>query len=132
MSQGLLVPVSVGELFDKISILEIKRERIRDEGKLRNIDRELNLLMDVANSLSQVAPSFPQLCQQLKVVNEAIWDGEDDLRACNTKGLHGPEYVALSRMIHDNNDRRAEIKRQLNLLAGSSLMEEKSFQLPAS
>ena len=130
MPKSILVPVSVGELFDKITILEIKAERIRDASKLKNIELELRLLTDVVHSLLPLDASFTQLRHQLKAVNEAIWDAEDVIRDYDKRCLYGKEFIETSRIIYQNNDRRAEIKRQLNLLAGSTLVEEKSYQLP--
>jgi hypothetical protein len=130
MSQTVQIPVPIGELFDKITILEIKTERIRDKSKLKNIELELHLLMDVANSLPQLDPSSMQLRRQLKDVNEFIWDAEESVRNCDKNQVYGPEFIDIARAIRRNNDRRAEIKRRLSVLTGSPLMEEKSFDLP--
>ena len=130
MPDNVLIPVSVGELFDKISILEIKAERIRDHAKLQNIELELRLLREVAASVPQADPAFSPLRARLRTVNEAIWDGEERIRCFEKQASYGPEFVTVLRTVHHDNDRRAEIKRRLNLLAGSVLVEEKSFALP--
>jgi hypothetical protein len=130
MPSSVSVPVSIGELYDKISILEIKAERIPDKRKLENIESELLLLSDVARSLPQLDSFLFELNGQLKSVNEALWDCEEAIRDCERRQEYGQEFVGTARAIHRNNDRRAEIKRQINLLSGSSLVEEKSYQLP--
>jgi Family of unknown function (DUF6165) len=130
MQDGVLIPVSIGELYDKISILEIKAERIHDKEKLKNIELELVLLNDVARSLPQLDSFLSQLNGQLKAVNGTLWDCEESIRDYERRGAYGQEFVATARAIHRNNDRRAEIKRQINLRSGSSLVEEKSYQLP--
>jgi hypothetical protein len=130
MPSSVFIPVSIGELYDKISILEIKSERIHDKKKLENIESELLLLSDVARSLPQLDSFLFELNGQLKSVNEALWDCEEAIRDYERRQEYGQEFVGIARSIHRNNDRRAEIKRQINLLSGSSLVEEKSYQLP--
>src|SRR4051812_14959595 len=114
MSNSVSVPISIGELYDKISILQIKVERIHDKKKLEHIELELALLSDVAKSL----PNLDNLNYQLailKEVNEAIWDCEESIRNNERTGVYGEEFIATARAIHRNNDKRAEIKRQINL-----------------
>ena len=130
MPNSVSVPVSIGELYDKISILKIKSERIHDKNKLENIELELGLLTDVVKALPGSDDIIYQLNDQLKEVNQTLWDCEEAIRDCERKGAYGEEFVATARAIHRNNDRRAEIKRQINLRSGSSLVEEKSYQLP--
>jgi hypothetical protein len=127
---SVTIPVSIGELYDKISILEIKSERIQVKDKLTNIEMELHLLNEVASSLPNLDIFLSELNGQLKAVNEALWDCEESIRDYERRGVYGQEFVGTARAIHRNNDRRAEIKRQINLRSGSSLVEEKSYQLP--
>lgn len=126
------VPISVGELLDKITILEIKAERIADREKRANIDRELALLGERRDALGlsrpEVAPSdLKRLIAELGQVNRRLWDVEDELRRLETLKEFGPDFVQLARSVYRENDRRAEIKRQLNRLTGSALVEEKSY-----
>jgi hypothetical protein len=126
------VPVSVGELLDKITILEIKAERISDREKRINIDRELALLTERRDALgldrSLAAPSdLERLIAELGQVNRRLWEVEDDLRRLESEKQFGPEFVRLARSVYRENDRRAEIKRELNRLTGSALVEEKSY-----
>jgi adenine C2-methylase RlmN of 23S rRNA A2503 and tRNA A37 len=130
MPNSVSVPISIGELYDKISILQIKAERIHDKKKLENIELELVLLNDVVKSLPELDNLLCQLNDQLKEVNETLWDCEESIRDYERRGAYGEEFVATARAIHRNNDRRAEIKRQINLRSGSSLVEEKSYLLP--
>jgi hypothetical protein len=126
----ILVPVSWGELLDKITILEIKSRRIADPAKLANVGRELEALNAVvaaagAGLLSAAAQS---LVDQLRGVNEALWDIEDSIRDCERQKDFGPRFVELARSVYHSNDRRAALKRELNALLGSELVEEKSYQ----
>lgn len=118
----LNVPVSVGEVLDKISILEIKSARIADADKLRNVRTELSHLLAVAK-----AHRCPALEQQLKQVNETLWDVEDRIRVKERLQEFDDEFIELARAVYVTNDRRAAIKREINLLAGSALVEEKSY-----
>jgi len=125
----LLVPVSWGELIDKITILEIKSERIADPAKLANIRRELAALEAVrtanlpAERIARVAPATAAL----KAVNERLWMIEDDIRLCEKAQDFGPRFIGLARDVYQTNDRRAEIKREISVLLGSDLIEEKSY-----
>ena len=122
----LEVPVSTGELFDKISILEIKRERITDPAKRANVELELKLLQEVAARLGHPDDVISLLLAELKTVNETIWDAEDLVREFERDGEFGQRFVDNARATYRNNDRRAQIKRRLNEVFGSTLMEEKS------
>jgi hypothetical protein len=122
----ITIEVSPGELLDKITILEIKSRRIRDPEKRRNILVELDLLHNVREVLA-LPPGVDRLTQELKTVNETIWEIEDKVRRCELKGDFGPDFVSLARSIYLNNDRRARLKRQINKSLGSRLMEEKSL-----
>ncbi len=124
----LRVPVSAGELLDKISILEIKSERIDDAGKLVNIRRELDLLHEVWTEVAPDGdPQVDRLREELKEVNEELWEIEDAIREQEFAGTFGPTFVELARSVYLTNDRRADLKKRLNLRLGSELVEEKSY-----
>ena len=125
-AMALLVPVSWGELLDKITILEIKQDRIADPEKVANVGRELAALRSVADGTER-PPAASDLVAQLRAVNEQLWDIEDSIRDCERRQDFGPDFVALARAVYHTNDRRAEIKRDLNLMLGSELVEEKSY-----
>ncbi len=127
MSQ-LLVPVSYGELIDKISILEIKAERIGDGAKRANVVKELAALMDTwqAHPASRVLP-IDDLWSELRRVNGELWDIEDRIRDKEAAGLFDDEFVELARAVYFTNDVRARLKRDLNARLGSDLVEEKSY-----
>jgi hypothetical protein len=122
----LFVPISTGELLDKISILEIKLDRIADRAKQENVSRELTLLMDVRRALPQ-SSKLDSLAADLKSVNESLWDVEDAIRDCERRHEFGPAFIELARSVYRHNDRRAAIKRQINELLGSRLIEEKAY-----
>lgn len=124
----VMVPVSVGELLDKIAILRIKSERIGDEGKLANVRRELAALEAVAVPAPE---GLPALVAELRAVNEALWEVEDAIRGHEARGDFGEGFVRLARAVYVTNDRRAALKRELSRLAGSTFLEEKSYAGPA-
>jgi tetratricopeptide (TPR) repeat protein len=120
-------PCSLGELIDKITILRIKAERIGEPEKLANVRRELNLLRRLAQEDGASVPSINLMTDQLVFVNERLWRIEDALRKCEHEGEFGPRFVALARSVYRENDTRAAIKRAINTLANSALVEEKSY-----
>jgi uncharacterized protein YukE len=124
---ALKVEVSVGEFLDKMTILEIKSERIQDPQKLANVRKELDLLRDTwaASTLSQSDVSA-QLAD-LKRVNEALWDIEDGIRLKEAAQSFDDEFIRLARSVYQANDERAAIKREINRRLGSELTEEKSY-----
>ena len=123
-----LVPIAFGELIDKITILEIKSERIRDPKKAANIRNELDLLTQ-ARARIQIAEDLTgPLKLELKRINAMLWDIEDRIRDCERDKNFGPEFIELARSVYRTNDRSAEIKRQINELAGSAIVEEKSYR----
>ena len=126
--EAVLVPVAVGELADKITILEIKAERITDAAKLRNVRTELDQLRAVWDRQGPHSAGLEALTQELKKVNESLWDIEDEIRDCERAQDFGPQFIALARAVYRTNDRRAEIKREINLLLGSNIIEEKSYR----
>ncbi|HZG29595.1 hypothetical protein SAMN05421890_1094 [Ensifer adhaerens] len=119
------VPVSWGELVDKITILEIKAERINDPKKLANVTRELWLLN---RRLSPVATQVLRLKLRLKDVNTKLWDIEDQIRDCEREKDFGPRFVELARAVYVTNDQRADVKREINFALSSELVEEKSYR----
>lgn len=119
------VHVSYGEAADKISILTIKSERLRDPAQLENVRNELALLV-AAFDVPRTA-ALDAACARLKAINETLWQIEDDIRACERKGDFGPDFVALARGVYRNNDERAQVKRAIDALLGSELREEKSY-----
>jgi hypothetical protein len=120
------VPVSWGELVDKITILEIKSERLSDDTKRANVVKELNLLADLAALHPEPAP-LADLRGSLKTVNTTLWEVEDRLRDKEAAGLFDEEFIALARAVYKHNDHRAALKRVINELLGSELVEEKSY-----
>lgn len=122
-----MTPISVGELLDKISILQIKRERLPEGTKRNNVLKELSALEAVVKTQGLAGPNNETLRAQLKSVNEALWDIEDDIRRLEAVQDFGPRFIALARAVYITNDQRAEIKSELNNLAGSALREEKSY-----
>jgi hypothetical protein len=123
----LLVPISVGELFDKISILEIKAEELRDAKQLANVMRELTLLDGVRNRAVPASSELDVLYAELQAVNRRLWRIEDDLRQIERAGLFDARFVALARSVYRENDQRATVKRQINNVTGSEIVEEKSY-----
>lgn len=123
-----LVPVSPGELIDKLTILHLKVERIDDPAKLANIRRECEALQQVADRALPDHPDLPALRDELYGVNARLWQIEEDIRAADASGDFGPDFVALAQAVYRTNDHRAEIKRRINLTLGSTLVEEKSYR----
>lgn len=119
-------PVSWGELLDKITILQIKRERIASPLARANVQTELDLLRGVAGDAMRNAALAP-LMGRLRRVNEDLWEIEDAIREHEVAENFGPSFVELARSVYRQNDLRAAIKRQINELLGSALIEEKSY-----
>lgn len=122
-----MTPVSPGELLDKLTILEIKSERISDPDKLTNVRHERELLEGVWKDSGLSNDSVMNLKVQLKAINEALWDIEDDIRDCERDGDFGEKFVELARSVYRTNDRRSEVKKAINLELGSAIVEEKSY-----
>ena len=120
----ILTPTSLGELYDKVSILEIKMSNIQDEEKLKNISVELGKLRDVTN----VHPISDQLYDELKLVNGKLWKIEDDIRECERQKDFGKKFIILARNVYITNDERSSIKKRINVEYGSDLVEEKSYE----
>lgn len=128
MTKTLSVPISPGELLDKISILEIKSDRIVDPDKRHNVERELDLLTGLWHATSLETSEITAKRTELKRINESLWDIEDAIRACERADDFGERFVELARKVYRTNDQRAGIKREINHLLGSNIVEEKSYQ----
>jgi DNA-binding GntR family transcriptional regulator len=120
-------PVSVGELLDKMAILQIKSERIGDEAKLANVRRELEVLGATWQASGLDRPELAPLKAELKKINEALWEIEDLIRIKESEGDFDQQFIELARSVYVTNDRRAAVKRQINEAVGSELVEEKSY-----
>ena len=126
--ENIRVPVSPGEVLDKITILEIKAERMEDPEKVANVRIELELLQDTwAKAVTEDAV-IRDLHAQLKEINEALWEIEDDIRDKERLKEFDERFVELARAVYFTNDKRSQVKKQLNLHLGSQIIEEKSYQ----
>ena len=124
--QHILVPVSTGELVDKVTILRIKSRQLRDAAKLANVTVELTALEQVA-AAAGIALDSPD-ARELEAINEKLWQIEDDIREQERQKLFGPEFIALARAVYITNDKRFILKSRINAATGSSLREEKSYK----
>ena len=123
----ILVEVSVGELFDKISILEIKKDKVKDEEKLKYIIDEYNLLKEQMVYKVKLNEKLSGLFDALKDINSKLWVIEDDKRLCEKNSDFGEKFIKLSRDIHFLNDKRASIKLEINNQTGSKIKEIKEY-----
>ena len=123
----ILVEVSVGELLDKISILEIKKDKVKDEEKLKFIINEHEILKEQLDKNIKADEKINKLYQSLKEINAKLWVIEDDKRLCEKNSDFGDEFVKLSRDVHFLNDERAKIKLEINNLTGSKIKEIKEY-----
>ena len=124
---AVTVPVSWGELIDKITILEIKSQKLRDEIKLANVRKELTLLKAVRDREFSDHAGLAELARRLTAVNEQLWDIEDEIRECEARRDFGGRFIELARSVYVTNDERAALKRRINEILGSALVEEKSY-----
>ena len=122
------VPVSVGEVVDKVTILEIKSERISDKAKVANVIAELDALRPLVSGGVFDSDEVVELTNGLRAVNGELWDIEDNIRAEEAAGRFGERFIELARAVYVTNDRRAELKKKINLATGSQLVEEKSYE----
>ena len=125
----ILVEVSVGELFDKISILEIKKDKIKDKEKLKYIIDEYNLLKEQMVDKVKLNEKLSGLFDALKDINSKLWVIEDDKRLCEKNSDFGEKFIKLSRDIHFLNDKRASIKLEINNQTGSKIKEIKEYTI---
>ena len=123
----ILVEVSVGELLDKLSILEIKKEKIKDVDKLVYINDEFKLLKNQLSKNIKTDSKIDQLFDKLKEINSKLWVIEDDKRLCEKKSDFGEKFIKLSRDVHFLNDNRAQIKLEINNYTGSKIKEIKEY-----
>lgn len=123
-------PISLGELIDKITILEIKAANINDQAKLKNVTHELNILNAKVESLLDSAgqQKLSPLKQRLKDINQELWIIEDDIRDCEYVKDFSDKFIQLARAVYVTNDKRAAVKKDINLAFGSELIEEKSYK----
>ena len=126
-SKTILSEISAGELLDKISILEIKREKIRDKANLEEINKEYKSLKEVQNLSIKMTEKLKTLFEEIKEVNLALWNIEDKLRICEKNKDFGKVFVELARNVYLNNDNRSKIKFEINKLLGSNIKEIKQY-----
>lgn len=124
---NITVAIAPGELIDKITILEIKSERIDDPAKLKNINFELNLLRATWKASAYAATDISREQADLKAINEKLWEIEDDIRLKESQAQFDETFITLARSVYISNDERARIKRVINTKLGSDLIEEKSY-----
>ena len=123
----IIIEVSVGELLDKISILEIKKEKIKDTEKLKFINNEYSILKDQLKKNVEADEKLNQMYQSLKDLNFKLWEIEDDKRKCEKNKDFGERFIQLSRDVHFLNDNRAKIKLEINNYSGSEIKEIKEY-----
>ena len=122
------IEISIGEFFDKITILEIKNERIEDETKLENINKELDALNALLDRLPFSRADIQQEYDELKAINEKLWVIEDDIRDKESVKEFDQAFIELARSVYFTNDKRSDVKRSINLKLGSDFIEEKSYE----
>ena len=124
----ILIPISPGELLDKITILQIKAERINDPVKVANVQAELEMLNRVWNDSVDIDAEIRTLTAELKSINETLWEIEDDIRDEERNQRFGERFIELARAVYVANDDRAAAKKKVNLHLNSAIVEEKSYQ----
>ena len=126
--EDIKIPVSSGELIDKISILKIKRKKIINKSKLQNINHELSLLNKIYKNNFKKNKKILLYEKKLIKINKKLWDIEDKIRYLESKKNFNQQFINLARAVYINNDQRSEIKKKINKLTGSHLIEEKSYK----
>ena len=126
--EDIRVPVSSGELIDKIAILKIKKKKIFNKSKLKNINNELSLLNEIYKNNFKNNKKLLLYEKKLIKINKKLWDIEDKIRFLESKKNFNQQFIDLARAIYINNDKRSEIKKKINKLTGSRLIEEKSYK----
>ena len=119
--------ISAGELLDKISILEIKLDKIKGKENLEEINKEYKILKDVQNSSIEVTEKLKTLFKEIKAVNLNLWNVEDELRICEKNKDFGQSFIKLARNVYLNNDKRSKIKSEINKILGSNIKEIKQY-----
>lgn len=125
---SIKIDVSVGEIMDKLTILEIKSEKIQDEAKLANVCKEKDSLLPVIDQPAYQTDEVKQLVDELKDINLKLWEIEDAIRVKEADKSFDKEFIELARSVYFTNDKRADVKKQINLATGSQLVEEKSYE----
>ncbi|WP_313251605.1 DUF6165 family protein [Stenotrophomonas indicatrix] len=125
---AILTPVSIGELIDKITILEIKAERIDDATKLANVRTELDGLLPLLQQQLDAQPALAAMKTQLKAINERMWEIQDQLRDKEAAQVFDEAFIQLARAVYGTNGERVQVKNEINRVAGSALVEEKQYQ----
>lgn len=123
-----MVPIAPAELLDKIAILEVKEQRISDPEKLKNVRYELRLLRDIFNKYINPTPELSMLLDKLRELSAKGWDIEDGKRRCEKEKNFGGEFIEFARGAFKNNDQRAAVKKEINLILGSKIAEEKLYE----
>ena len=126
-SKKILTEVSAGELLDKISILEIKLEKIKDKADQEEINKEYKILKEVQNSSLEVTDKLKTLFKEIKEINLNLWHIEDKLRICEKNKDFGQTFIELARSVYLNNDKRSKIKSEINKILGSNIREIKQY-----
>ena len=126
-SKKILSEISAGELLDKISILEIKLEKIKDKNGQIEIKKEYKILKEIQNSSIKYEDRIKNLINSIKEVNIKLWDAEDKLRICEKNKDFGKSFIELAREIYFNNDKRSKIKSEINKILGSNIKEVKQY-----
>ena len=126
-AKKILSEISIGELLDKISILEIKLEKIKDKASLEEINKEYKILKEVQSSSIEVTEKLKILFQEIKEVNLNLWNVEDKLRICEKNKDFGQNFIKLARDVYLNNDKRSKIKSKINEVLGSNIKEIKQY-----
>ena len=127
MKDNLVIPISPGELIDKITILEIKRESIVDKEKLSNINLEYMVLLETLENKIIASNEIDSLRIKLKTINKKLWDIEDQLRDLERSKTFNEDFIKLARSVYFTNDERSEVKKSINKLLNSEIVEEKSY-----
>ena len=125
---SIKIDVSVGEIMDKLTILEIKAEKIQDHDKLANVRKERDSLLFVIDQPAYQSDEMKQMIAELKDINLKLWEIEDAIRLKEADKAFDDEFIELARSVYFTNDKRADVKKQINLATGSELVEEKSYE----
>ena len=126
-SKEILSEISAGELLDKISILEIKLEKIKDKNNREEIKKEYKILKEIQNSSIKFDDKIKELFNSIKVINIRLWNVEDELRVCEKNKDFGKNFIDLAREVYFNNDKRSKIKSEINKILGSNIREVKQY-----
>ena len=126
-SKKILSEISAGELLDKISILEIKLEKIEDKNNREEIKKEYKILKEIQNSSIKFDDKIKELFNSIKVINIKLWNVEDELRVCEKNKDFGKNFIELAREVYFNNDKRSKIKSEINKILGSNIREVKQY-----